>query len=95
LSSAADAKGQKSKNVDKMFQRATSLLCYYEWRSRFRNLNEVEYIKSDNTLFKRLEEARSKDKSVWARILLNLRKKVRLVLLHPQFNTVTYWPPVR
>jgi hypothetical protein len=81
LNYAAIAKGNKSRRADKKFQHATSLLCYYEWRSRFRDLNYVEYKRSDESLFQRMEEAMSYDslKSSSARTLLRLREvKVRL-----------------
>jgi hypothetical protein len=88
LSFAADAKGKTSKEADEKFQEATELLGDYERKSLLKGQNPSENGRRDSTVFKRMEEAKSKDKSsstMLSKLKEKFHSKVRLVpvdLLH-------------
>jgi hypothetical protein len=88
LNCAADAKGKTSKEADEKFQEATELLGDYERKSRCKDQNPADNGKWDATVFKRMEEAKSKDKSsstMLSKLKEKFHLKVRLVpvdLLH-------------
>jgi hypothetical protein len=88
LSCAADAKGKTSKEADEKFQEATELLGDYERKSLLKDQNPPENGKWDSMVFKRMEEAKSKDKSsstMLSKLKVMFHLKVRLVhvdLLH-------------
>ena len=83
MNCAADAKGKTSKEADEKFQEATELLGDYERKSRCKDQNPADNGKWDVTVFKRMEEAKSKDKSsstMLSKLKEKFHLKVRLVL---------------
>jgi hypothetical protein len=87
LSCAADAKGKTSKEADEKFQEATELLGDYD--RKLKGQNPAENGKWDSTVFKRMEEAKSKDKSsstMLSKLKVMFHSKVRLVPVGLLYN---------
>jgi hypothetical protein len=77
-----------SREADEKFQEAANLLCDYERKSFLKDQNPTENGRWDSTVLKRMEEAKSKDKSsstMLSKLKEKFHSKVRLVpvdLLH-------------